>query len=294
MNHSLAVLGGDTRQISLIKRFDREGIAVRAFGLPVADQPFHVACFENWREAIAGVAAIVLPLPASPDGKHVHLPLASDKEPPLLNEVFTASGDTPVIGGKFSPGVKAMAEERAVTLFDFFESEELQLKNALLTAEGAVSILMRELSVTVYGLPVAITGFGRVAKALVKLLLGMGAVVTVGARKESDLLTAKSLGCETVRLTDAKAVAQLSRGAAVLINTVPHWLFTEEVFSKMSNAPLMLDLASAPGGIDSAAASAHGICVIWALSLPGRYAPESAGEVIADTILAYLRREGIV
>ena len=97
-----------------------------------------------------------------------------------------------------------------------------------------------------------------------------------------------------MRLNDTKAVARLSHGASVLINTVPHWLFTEEVFAKMSDAPLMLDLASAPGGIDSAAASAHGIRVIWALSLPGRYAPDSAGEVIADTVLDYLRREGIL
>lgn len=294
MNHSLALLGGDSRQISLAKRLAREGVFVRTFGIPCNEPCAQIVPFEDWREAIEGACAILLPLPASSDGRRVHLPLAGDGKAPLVREVLEAARALPVIGGRFSPAIKALAEEMGVTLYDFFESEELQVKNAVLTAEGAVSILMRELPVTVSGLSVAITGFGRVSKALVRLLLGMGAAVTVGARRESDVLAARALGCKAVRLTDAGAVLTLCSGSSVVFNTVPHWLFTESVLSKMNDKPLMIDLASAPGGFDPAAASARGIRVIWALSLPGKYAPESAGEVIAETVLTYLRREAIL
>ena len=46
----------------------------------------------------------------------------------------------------------------------------------------------------------------------------------------------------------------------------------------------MIDLASAPGGVDHQAAEELGIRVIPALSLPGRVAPKTAGEIIKETI----------
>ncbi len=294
LNQTLAVLGGDTRQLSLAERLCEKKIGVRVFGLPCERMGADIARFEDWREAIDGAAAVILPLPASPDGRCLHMPLVSDREAPLLADIFDAAQSLSIAGGKFSPGVKALAEKKGVILFDFFENEEFQQKNALPTAEGAVSILMRELPRTVSGLSVAVTGFGRVSKALVRLLLGMGARVTVGARKEQDLIAARALGCKTVRLTGTDAVVRLSLGQAAILNTVPHWLFTDEVFAEMREKPLMIDLASAPGGIDAGAAAARGIHVIWALSLPGKYAPETAGEIIADTVLSHLREEGIL
>ena len=40
----------------------------------------------------------------------------------------------------------------------------------------------------------------------------------------------------------------------------------------------------APGGVDFDAAAQMGIKVIWALSLPGKVAPVSAGTIIKETI----------
>lgn len=294
LSQALAILGGDTRQISLAKRLRRECSNVRVFGLPAEDLTEDVTYCEDWKEAIEGTSAVILPLPASPDGRRIHMPLVTAYEAPLLTEVFDAVGEAPIVGGKFSPSVKELAEKKGKRIFDFFENEEFQRKNALPTAEGAVSILMRELPCTVYDLPVAVTGYGRVSKALVRLLLGMGARVTVGARKERDLLAARALGCHTVRLSDQNAVSVLADGQTAVLNTVPHWLFTDDVLKSMTDRPLMIDLASAPGGIDGGAAAARGIRVIWALSLPGKYAPVTAGNIIGDTVLELLREEGII
>jgi dipicolinate synthase subunit A len=54
---------------------------------------------------------------------------------------------------------------------------------------------------------------------------------------------------------------------------------------------LCLDLASKPGGMDFAAASRLGVRAIWALSLPGEVAPESAGAIIRDTIYNILEEQ---
>ena len=57
---------------------------------------------------------------------------------------------------------------------------------------------------------------------------------------------------------------------------------------------LLIDLSSVPGGIDFGAAKDIGIKAVWALSLPGKYAPETAGSIICDTLMEYFEREGIL
>ena len=47
---------------------------------------------------------------------------------------------------------------------------------------------------------------------------------------------------------------------------------------------LLIDLASAPGGIDMEAAKKKGIKAIWALALPGKVAPITTAEIIKDSI----------
>ena len=44
------------------------------------------------------------------------------------------------------------------------------------------------------------------------------------------------------------------------------------------------DVSPASSGVDFEAAQARGIQVIWALSLPGKTAPVTAGEIVADTV----------
>ena len=51
-------------------------------------------------------------------------------------------------------------------------------------------------------------------------------------------------------------------------------------------------MTPASSGVDFEAASALGIQVIWALSLPGKTAPVSAGRIVAQTILEIMEQEG--
>lgn len=53
-----------------------------------------------------------------------------------------------------------------------------------------------------------------------------------------------------------------------------------------------LYLSPAPDGVDFEAAAELGVQVIWALSLPGKTAPVSAGKILARTISEILAAEG--
>jgi dipicolinate synthase subunit A len=59
----------------------------------------------------------------------------------------------------------------------------------------------------------------------------------------------------------------------------------------MPKSTLLIDLASAPGGVDIVAAKKHGLAVTHALSLPSKTAPASAGEIIAESILNIIEEE---
>ena len=54
---------------------------------------------------------------------------------------------------------------------------------------------------------------------------------------------------------------------------------------------LIIDLASSPGGVDVSAAKKLSSRVLWASSLPGKYAPESAGELIGECIEGIMAAE---
>jgi polyribonucleotide nucleotidyltransferase len=80
--------------------------------------------------------------------------------------------------------------------------------------------------------------------------------------------------------------------ADLVFNTVPAVILDEGILSKLSRDCLVIDLASKPGGVDFNTARDLGIKTIWALSLPGKVAPITAGEAIKDTILNILDERG--
>lgn len=289
---TVAILGGDGRQVAVAAYFCEKGYCVRAFGLPQDLLPEKVQYCKEWYEAVASADAVILPLPALPDGKHVGVGQGDAERAPLFSDILQKiAKETLLAGGRFPPAAKAEAERKGRVLLDYFESEALQEKNAIPTAEGAVFVLMKELPVTVSGTPVTVTGYGRVAKALAALLLSMGAEVTVAARKESDRREAAAKGCLTVAIDGKEDFTRAMCASHIIFNTVPHWLFDAKLLEKMKRDTLIIDLASSPGGVDAAAAAARGIRVIWALSLPGKYAPVTAGRVVAETVLEALSGE---
>ena len=62
-------------------------------------------------------------------------------------------------------------------------------------------------------------------------------------------------------------------------------MLTRPLLEQLQPECLIIDLASRPGGVDFEAAGELGLKTIWALSLPGKVAPITAGGIIRDTVL---------
>lgn len=149
-------------------------------------------------------------------------------------------------------------------------------RNASITAECALRAVAPYLTTTLRESPVLILGWGRIGKCLANLLQKIGTPVTIVARKESDRSMAMVLGHRAV---DFSGIEQETARHKLLFNTVPHGI----ILQNPSPDCVKIDLASLPG--------LEGEDVIPARGLPGKYAPESAGRLIADSIIRLTKEE---
>ena len=84
-------------------------------------------------------------------------------------------------------------------------------------------------------------------------------------------------------------------GYDLVVNTVPAPVLGETELKDLRPDCLIIDLASKPGGVDlRAPPTAWDVRSIWALSLPGKVAPVTAGGAIRSTIYQHAPRAGRV
>ena len=69
-------------------------------------------------------------------------------------------------------------------------------------------------------------------------------------------------------------------------------IFDRKILEKLGTETILIDLASKPGGVDFKSAGEIGIKAIWALGLPGKTAPVTAGEIIAETVENIIKERG--
>lgn len=154
-------------------------------------------------------------------------------------------------------------------------------KNAAITAECALRVAAPYLKNTLPDSPSLVLGWGRIGKCLAKSLSSLGCPVTVAARKESDRAMLEALGYKSV---DFSQLSTALHHYKILFNTVPDLQLHTDLTDGWNNG-VAIDLASYPG--------MRGKGVIPARGLPGKYAPESSGRLISETILRFQKEEAL-
>ena len=220
---SFLVAGGDLRQVYLAEKLASKDNIVYAIGFDENISFSDGICqLENTIMLTDRVDYIVLPLPVSTDGVMVNAPFCRQCIP--LNSLTTVLKDGGIVfGGKFNNASRKIFANSRIDTIDYFDREELNVLNAVPTAEGAVQIAMEELATTIFGQKILITGFGRITKVLVKILIGLGADVTIAARKYSDISWAEIYGCKGIHISQLKEnISEFT----VIFNTVPALFLT--------------------------------------------------------------------
>lgn len=274
----ISVIGGDKRMLFAAKTFFDDGfdVAVAGFDELVSLCGIRVMSIGD---AVNFADIIVLPVRPVKDGA-LSAPYTERKTD--ISELMSVIGDKPV----FSGCAELLKPYDTGLLFDYAARESFTYRNAELTAEGALSIVLNDYEGSVFGSKCLVVGYGRIGKLLSRYLRALGADVTVAARKERDRALASLTGLKAARISDIRFEEY-----DIIFNTVPALVIDKTAVDRMRDDVFIIDLASAPGGVDFAAAGQRGLTCIHALSLPGKTAPSAAGRIIKDTIIEILKEE---
>ena len=260
------IMGGDERQRLLADYIRARGFTVTTSYIAGEEPP-------RWEADV-----LILPLPCTKDGEHLHAPSA--KESPLLQEIFSSFRGRLLLGGM----LPNFAPRSAV---DYYRAEEVLLANAALTAENALALAITETPFALAGSAVLVLGGGRIGQFLAMKLKGLGARVTVAARRAETIALCRALGCEGKFYEDVAY-----HRYRLVLNTVPARVLDRERLAMLPREAVLIELASAPFGFDRAEAMAMGLQVCNGASLPGRYSPESAAAVLGEYILKEMEYHG--
>ena len=278
----ILIAGGDMRQLYCAAKLSRDfEISLLGFEKEYIPDGLSLNIADASKYDIYDSA--VLPVPALTENGNVFAP-CSEKE--ITMEVLEQllKPNAVIYAGKVNDKLRSALPEHEIN--DYLLSEELNLKNAVPTAEGAVQLALEEMPVTLNGLKVLIVGMGRIGTALAQILKGFGADITAAVHNQRGSAKARLHGIRSV------PTRRLSGGYSLVFNTVPQMIFNREMLSRFNKNTLFIDLASKPGGIDFDAALELGIKAIWALGLPGKTAPVTSGEIIAETVSSMIIERG--
>jgi len=282
------MIGGDTRQIYLARQLIRDGHNVLLYAIDPSLCPEIPTC-ESFPSP-ADADCVILPLPAFCDDSLINTPLCKSPVPISHLTERLRPGQT-VVGGILPPSFIALSQELGVHTIDYFVREEMVVLNAIPTAEGAISLAMEELPITIHSSKALVIGYGRTGKILAHRLASLGCDVTVSARKYADFAWIEAYG---YKHTDTNSLGKNLSQYDIIFNTVPALVLGRERLAELKKDSLVIDLASKPGGVDFQAAKELGTNVIWALSLPGKCSPQTAGRIIRDTIYHILEEQGVL
>lgn len=230
-------------------------------------------------EALEGADAVAAPVPFFREGK-----IAGKYTVPDMN-VETLLGRMPasskLFAGNIPEDIGRRAGGKGIEVYDVMRDEITAMRNTVAAAEGAVAEAITRSTVNLTRSRCLVLGYGRCGSTLVRLLKAFSCTVFV-AEKDGGRAAAAAVAADGI-VSDAELAAVIEK-ADFIFNTVPEMVLTKERMSCAGERTWILDLASAPGGVDHRAAEELGVNAVLLPGLPGRYAPYSSAEILADLI----------
>ncbi len=262
----ILIIGGDKRQMALAALLKEKGYSVCIQGfqkLGVEDEDMETPDY------------VFLPVPyRNPDGS-VKAPFANAKLE--LESIVRRYPVSVYVLGRCDADAKRVMDG-VVRYIDVNDDEAFLIRNALLTAQAAICAYAKYAETALCDAKCLVTGYGRIAKFLCRLLHAHGAKVAAAARKPRDLELIADEGLNPVCMNELRLALPW---ADVIFNTVPEHIFGEEELLSVRRGVHLIELASPPYGTDLKLAEKCMVNVHVEPSLPGLYYPVSAAKAIA-------------
>ena len=191
-------------------------------------------------------------------------------------------GGEVVIGGRADNEAIALFNSLDVRYFNMLEDELFQARNARLTAEGTLDIILSHSFSSLDRISVLVIGFGRTGSAVVRLLNDVG-VGKLTVATTASVRPALAFADNVIKSKDFDFAPY-----DAVINTAPQQIIDDKEVLTFSSNAVYIDLASKPA-LSLNFAKYLGIDAEIYPALPAKTAPISAGEAIADYVKRVLK-----
>ncbi|MFC7061159.1 dipicolinic acid synthetase subunit A [Halobacillus seohaensis] len=283
----VAVIGGDARQIEIIRRLHEWDAHVYLAGFDQLNGSF-TECIDLDFDGpqVQQLDAIILPIAGTDDhggvdgiftNRTINLRIEWLKKTPKHCQIYS---------GIANKVLQNMAKEADRELIPLMDRDDVAIYNSIPTVEGTIMMAIQHTDFTIHGSNVIILGLGRVGMSLARTFDQLGANVTVGVRTSGGVARVHEMGLKAM---DMRQMDIYDMNCDYLLNTVPAPVVDASVIKKLPQHALILDLASKPGGTDFRYSEKRGIKAILVPGLPGIVAPKTAGKIVANVICKQLQ-----
>ncbi|UPM53016.1 dipicolinic acid synthetase subunit A [Gottfriedia acidiceleris] len=283
----IAVIGGDARQLEVIRKLTELDAKVTLIGFEQLDSGFTSASKELMADAnFEDLDAILLPVPGT-NIEGVVDTIFSNEKVVLTKEILDSTpSHCTIYSGISNSYLDSIVTASNRKLVKLFERDDVAIYNSIPTVEGTIMMVIQHTEYTIHNSKVAVLGLGRTGMSVARTFHSLGAKVKVGARKSEHIARIVEMGLEAFEF---KNIEEAIKDVDVVINTVPVQIVTASVISKLQPHSLIIDLASKPGGTDFRYAEKRGIKALLAPGLPGIVAPKTAGQIIGNVLTQLLK-----
>lgn len=286
VKYDFAIIGGDKRQIYMAQKLNALNYTIILYGLQ--DPMLDLSCSQadSLEDAADSVKSIILPIPVSKDGINILSPV-SKPDLTINNLCSLLTYGQKLFGGCLTRQIKKTCDSKNVYYHDFMEQEEVILFNTIATAEGTIAEAILNSSINLHGSSCLILGYGRCAITLAEKLKGLSGSTDIAARSPLALAAADTASYGTLPLN--QLIEKIDR-YDYIFNTIPALILTRELLSKTSPEVVIIDISSAPGGVDFLSAAELGRNAKLCPGLPGKYSPKASADFLIKHLLTNLER----
>lgn len=246
----------------------------------------HGSKVSSLKEALKAVAVIAAPVPFLKGGEIFS---KEKKEDLSLEKILEyAPEGCKLFAGGIPTSFLKKAEEKGIICVDYLKDCRTVMENTVAVAEGTLAEAMKRSDRNLYKSFCIVLGYGRCGSTLASYLKRMGSHVAVYEKEEALKARATLLSDEVI---EREKFPLYLEQADYIFNTIPAMVLPKALLEYVPKKALILDLASAPGGVDFEAAKDKEIQAVLLPGLPGSYAPKSSAEILGKLIKRKGKRE---
>lgn len=282
--NNIGIFGGDKRQVYIASSLLNKGYTVYSYKLLKKIDHKNHSEVNDLKELMHKCRVLIGPIPLTRDIVTISSGSAGNSNSQTIAHYLNK--EHMLFGGLIPKEIRTLCDTKGIFCYDLMESDKVAVLNAIATAEGTIMEAIKSSEFNIHNSNCLVLGYGRCGKVLAAKLKGLDAKVTVAARNEDDLAYAYAAGFSIINIKDIKSALPYFQ---FIFNTIPALILDQDCLKKVSKDVVIIDIASAPGGVDFEYALNHGIKAKLCLGIPGKVSPKTSADILTAEIEALMK-----